>query len=526
MPRLPQPPKFSVPVAIIVTFACALFWANAKDPFTRIHFSLRSAGGEKTPGMVFLSKPLSKRPVVLYLYDSRENLQRSGLRLRQLAELGMAAVGIEYNQTNQTAFDDQFEALLDYIRKQAWANTNAVAWFGYGSGAQRLLSYAGSHPEIQPQLCIGLNGGTLDGARFGVPPSGGPAQAEGDNPVVQLPSCQFLLVHGRLDEVFPVNQCEKLAATLRGRDARVGLCILDGQGHHFGRDQDVVYRAIAEYAAAHFGLSGSRSTESHKSHWHYWIPALLLVFWFLWWACSSLLTWCFPCGAKLSRLAKVFYGVTAGVALVALGQTFLQLGLPSRAIAPETLALARILSVRQELRDDFDFLAKDSGWAGKPLRQLLQHVELASLQRKEFYENLSLEMYREFVLSPRIDADGTGEWGWRRQLWEAFYPRVRKESEPMAAVGIVVRFLRERVGISQTANGAGVEAAWKRGLTDSTGFEEIYVAALRAVGVAARLDGQGCAELWTGEKWITAPPPLVRDRLPFQSISSEREFSQ
>lgn len=451
----------------------------------------------------------------------------SGRRLRQFAELGLAAVGIEYNQTNQTALDNQFEALLDYIRKQAWANTNAVAWFGYGSGAQRLLSFAGSPPEIQPQLCIWLNGGTLGADRFGVTPLGGPAPAEGENPVVQLPACQFLLVHGRLDEVFPVNQCEKLAATLRGRDARVDLCILEGQGHHFGRDQEVVYRAIAEYAAAHFGLSGSRSTESDKSHWHYWIPALLLIFWFFWWACSSLLAWCFPCGVKLSRLAKVFYGVTAGVAFVALGQTFLQLGLPSRAVAPETLSLARVLSVRQELREDFDFLAKDSGWAGKPLRSLLQHVELASLQRKEFYDNLSPEMYRQFVLAPTIGADGTGEWGWRRQLWEAFYPRVRRESDPVEAARIVVRFLRERMSISRRhAPGIGIEAAWQLGLTDSAGFEETCVAALRAVGIAARLDDRGRAVLWTGNEWTSAPQPLVRDAFQFQATPSEREANQ
>jgi predicted esterase len=515
---LPRFPKFSLLAAVGVGFLCALFWAKAKDPFERIRFSLRSAGGEKTAGMVFLRKPVSKHATVLYLYDSRENLQRSGLPLRQLAELGLAAVCIEYNQTNQAAFDGQFEALLEYVRKQAWANTHAIAWFGYGAGAQRLLSFAAAHPQTQPQLFICLNGGIL--------PDGTSTDRTLAAALAPPPS-RCLLVHGRQDEVFPLDPCEKLAAGLREQGAKVDLCILDGQGHHFGRDQDVVYRAIGDYTAAHFGLSGTRSTQADDSHWAYWIPAVLMVLWFVWWVCPTILAHCFHSGTKLSWKGKAFYGFTVCVALVALGQTAFHVGLPSRAISLGTVELARTVLVREELRKDFDYLANDPAWSGKPLRQLLQHVELANLQRKEFYENLDSEMYREFVLSPRTGATGASEWGWRRSLWEAFYPRVRKESDPVEAAQVVMRFLRERVGISHTdGNGVGVETTWKFGQTQSAGFEEVYVAALRSVGIAARLDDQGRAELWTGDKWLTAPQPLVRLGFPFQAIPSKGESGE
>jgi hypothetical protein len=40
-----------------------------------------------------------------------------------------------------------------------------------------------------------------------------------------------------------------------------------------------------------------------------------------------------------------------------------------------------------------------------------------------------------------------------------------------------------------------------------------YVAALRSVGIAARLGRQGQAELWTGAEWVTAAQHLLKHGL-------------
>jgi transglutaminase-like putative cysteine protease len=50
---------------------------------------------------------------------------------------------------------------------------------------------------------------------------------------------------------------------------------------------------------------------------------------------------------------------------------------------------------------------------------------------------------------------------------------------------------------------------WLRQTTDEAGFEIIYVAALRSVGVPARLDSNCHAKFWDGNKWQTAPAPSV-----------------
>ncbi len=57
----------------------------------------------------------------------------------------------------------------------------------------------------------------------------------------------------------------------------------------------------------------------------------------------------------------------------------------------------------------------------------------------------------------------------------------------------------------------GIESIWKKQITDAKGFEKIYVAAMRACGVPARLDTQGKAEFHTGTEWKPAPASVGLD---------------
>jgi hypothetical protein len=165
----------------------------------------------------------------------------------------------------------------------------------------------------------------------------------------------------------------------------------------------------------------------------------------------------------------------------------------------------------------------------------VEHVELAGYNRELINWQLDDKVYRDFVLSPVIEPstlppspnfgatsnlqllaaskrsdDGSTGLDWRRPLWEEFYPRIRHESSPEDAAKIVVRHLRERVTIAALPNlPHDVPIIWLRQITDETGFENIYVAALRSVGVPARLDLHQQAEFWDGNKWRPAPSPSV-----------------
>lgn len=175
-----------------------------------------------------------------------------------------------------------------------------------------------------------------------------------------------------------------------------------------------------------------------------------------------------------------------------------------------TVKIAQEALLPEELQDDFAFLCGETVWRGKRLGALLAHVELAALQRTQFYTNLDAALYRPYLLSPKVDDLSLQEIDWRRPFWEHFYPRVRNMHDPLPAAAVVVRALRERVGVSSDyPYRVGVETIWTQGMTDARGFARVYVAALRSTGIAARLSAQGSAEVWTGDAWREAPRTIA-----------------
>jgi len=248
----------------------------------------------------------------------------------------------------------------------------------------------------------------------------------------------------------------------------------------------------------------------------------------------------------------------------AMAQTCIHVITPRLVVSDTTLRIAREWLLAPKWKEDFETLAAKPFWRGQRLKTLLTHVELSNYCVYELINwKVDKAIYDDYVLSPVIDvasgilphvegghpaarnmdtnspamsfhptsrfrrAGRTGstsggtpdattdsELNWRRPLWEFFYPRIRKENSPEEAAEIVVRSLRERVTIISTDRMAahspsGIETIWKNQITDEKGFERIYVATLRSVGVGARLNFQGNAEFWTGSEWKRAPRPLI-----------------
>jgi len=199
---------------------------------------------------------------------------------------------------------------------------------------------------------------------------------------------------------------------------------------------------------------------------------------------------------------------------------------PRMPVSGLTLELAGEFLVAARLQDDFAFVTQQAVWRGKRLGALLDQVELAEHQRKQFYPNLDGSIFQTCVLSPNIDHLPLTELDWRRPLWEYFYPRVRGEHEPLAGAHTIARCLRERVGISsEYPYRVGVETIWTQGMTDAAGFERIYVAALGSVGIAAQLGSQGQAEVWTGTAWQVAPKPLSLAAQPMEPLNQNRSLA-
>jgi len=201
---------------VILLFLGALGWARERDPFVRKWFTLKTSDRNSVKCVAVLPKPMRRYPTVIYVHGSGEDLMKDGVELRQMAELGLAAVSLEFNKTNTTAFSAQFGQLLHYLNRQTWVNTNAIAWVGFSLGANVTFDFLLKHPEQPPQLFVQLGGAGLQGW-----------QAEGQtNNEFTLLRCPVLFVHGEQDEVFPVADTKRLAATLQAVGVPVELKVI------------------------------------------------------------------------------------------------------------------------------------------------------------------------------------------------------------------------------------------------------------------------------------------------------------
>jgi dienelactone hydrolase len=510
-----------------------MFWANGRDPFQRIWFKARAPGAPKAECIAVLPKMgrearearrKGKHPLVVYLHEAGGSLIRSGNDLRQMAEMGLAAVGIEYSQGSKAESAAQLAALLDYVGRQKWADTNRMAWVGYSLGAQRLLACALDKPERSPKLLVCIAGGwvpELDAVANRARARERARSGEiGDSPEHVLPF-SVLVVHGEQDEILPLSGARRLAQRLGEMGVRCETRLLAGQPHGFGRNRLLVSRVVGEYCLTR--LAGPDALTTYESIlswqtkakplWVYWIPAGLWVGYWVYLRRRRQVAALHQTEGQKAKLSPWEVGLrwVAGLlASLALGQTALHVVPPRLPVSEHVLAIARRHIVQPKELADFDFLSGSPRWRGQRLKTLLEHVELAHYNRELVDWKLEDAVYRDFVLSPEIDPAADGALDWRRPLWENFYPRIRKEPTTETAAEIVAAFLRERVTIARGVGLPGtISEAWARQITDARGFEALYVAAMRSCGVPARLDASARAEFWTGAAWQAASRPLV-----------------
>ena len=540
---LSKPFASAIPGLVVLLFLGALSWAREQDPFARKWFATKTGDGGSVECVAVLPRPSRPCPVVIYAHGSGGTLMTDGDDLRHMAELGLAVVSLEYDQTNPSRFGAQFEALLHYVGQQVWANTNAIVWVGYSLGSTRMFDFALQHPDQQPERA------RLDTATEGTNPSlrnlspqarreglekrpvivpryvqpkllvllGGAGLREGEsNRLLSSLHCPVFLVHGEQDQSFPVADTKRLASFLETDGLPVDLKIIPNLTHLVESDRGVTFRAIGEYCLTH--LAGGDAWQKYHSIaqwqeeapelWLFWLPAAA---WAVGWVARS--QWRKPRSTKKVKLNRWEIGLrwlAVVLATWALAETSLHLVPPHFSVSDKSLSIARQYLVRPKQRSDFEFLAAKPVWADHTLKALLDHVELAGYNRELINWHLDEKIFQDFVLSPVISGNPHEELNWRRPLWEEFYPRIRHENSPEDAARIVARHLRERVTIAPLANPPrAVPDIWLRQISDQAGFETIYVADLRSVGVPARLASAKTAEYWDGKNWQSAPRPIL-----------------
>ena len=449
-----------------------------------------------------MTKSHQPNPVVVYLHGSRGTVTKDGPTLRLFAELGFAAVSIDYDQSNQKVFDAELRCLSAWLKEQAWARSDSVVWIGSSLGAQRSLSHLLRNPEVRPQFYVRVGGGLVDEAK----------ESSGEGLTI---GCPALLLHGGNDRIFPATDCDKLAGLLRKGGTPAGVIVLPKLAHGFRPDRQAVMRALAEICAERLGAVPSGLTNRTPTCWFVWIPVALA---FGWRAFALKNKWLWLMRADMGPSTGAEWVFRFGASAAAIGAvlfTGICLALPRMEAKEELLRRTVEWGIVNADEADAEFLGRleVSGAGSTPtVSQVLEHAELAGYRGRFLHDGLDDEIWRRHVVSPVISGN-SGRLNWRRPLWENFYPRVRKEASPMSAAVIVCRFLRERVSIVGDAEDLqGVLASWHFQRANPRDWERLYVASLRSACVAARVSDNGKAEIWNGKNWQSAPRPVV-DRL-------------
>lgn len=227
-------------------------------------------------------------------------------------------------------------------------------------------------------------------------------------------------------------------------------------------------------------------------------------------------------GRSQRRGSRILRGCAGATFFGALGLTGLHLFTTQFPTSERTLALARRFLLQPEERADFEFLAAQPIWAGQKLNHLLTHVQLAHYTRGLVNWKLDEPLYREFVLSPEIvrpaaaGHEAATGLNWRRELWEYFYPRIRKANTLDEATTMITVRLERRMKSGATSTGAAprpLTEIWRHPEQPLTSDESalLTVAAFRSAGIPARLNSTSAVEYWDGERWNESKKPAVAD---------------
>jgi len=491
------------------------FWAGhgQSDSVIRQDFTLQTPGHASFAGVVLRPRSVNawSDAMVIYAHAAGGSLSNDVPELRRLAELGLAAVSLDYDQTNHAAFHAQFDALQAWLnqQEQSWANTRAVAWLGLSLGANHFMDEALRHEQPEPQVLILLSSQGLTGSFTHR------TLAPFHHPV--------LLLQGEQDHWFPWTDTEQLYLKLTGEGVPVAIKGFPGLGHGLEPDRGVILRCLGEYCLSQ--LAGTNWWRNYHSPAESsvgpagrlcWLSAMLwLLSWNFWGrrakrvlpAVEGTLKAGQRPALRLSFGVRVF--ATVLVAWV-LAVNFIYVIIPQLPVDKFTLAIAQRWMVPLTEKADFDYLSRQPAWAGKPLKTCIEQIQLAGYVRHHFNLRGDDAIYREYCLSPFITGRPGETGNWRRTLWAEFDPDINAETDPVAAASGVVRHLRENVSVLNVPGlPEDVSGIWRRRVTNAAGFEIIYVAALRSAGIPARLDANHLAELWNGTGWQTAPAPAL-----------------
>jgi len=417
--------------------------------------------------------------------------------------------------------------LSKYLKEHSTFYGSSICWIGNALGAQSLLDAELTRGTIDSRLSIFLSCekpykniemdsvtnmlGFMDDS---------PSSPRGANAFESVANPFMLFVQGQNDDIFTPKQVESIAKTLRLYGITAFTTDVAGVGHDLDPDSSLIIRLVGELCKQIVIPNGVSEPISSKVS----IRELILCFFTFALIISIWSTIDGNINSYLQTILRYFiyfykrrktfimFVTTVLISLFAVCVIATQL----EANGVDVYIVSKTL-VPPSQRNAFMHLASITLSEGNSLYTLLNYFKLANYDRSLSNWKLKDNDFDDFVLSPCLDNKQQMQLCWRQHLWELLYPRIKHVQTEEQAATIIVRYLRERITITTEAKRPteyDLVDIFNSQLIDKNGFSMIYVAALRSVGIPAKLNDSGQALFFYKNSWTIAPEPDILSLCP------------
>ncbi|MCX6952704.1 MAG: hypothetical protein NTV51_11150 [Verrucomicrobia bacterium] len=496
------PPLCTWSFAIGTVFCLVIGYVGSGEPLRRDRIRSRTSQGWFT-GLIMAPRATGLWPPAIFIQESplREG-ELNGQALQQLAGQGFAAFAYRSSRSAPRAVAD--------IMKDC---PGAVA-----AGARTMKAlYVIEHPDETERLrevfrqeglisvCVVC---VVDHWPAGSGPPGpgrieaGPATQPGDR--------------GHLRGKLVVVRGEEWTSEDEGRlqmfhrsfgERAVELQLLHYGGLARGGDHIALYRRIGELGARSLDLpgrpaAGNPSPSMDRAQWSH-----------LGWGFLALLgATCLLRAARLGlvRSTASVWGAVAVLTLVAsAGVGVVCTVVSDTAVGEWSSGAAGMFLIDADERADWNWLLSEGRMPPPRVSLLVEQTKLARRALKALYGHLEPELYRRYLLSASLGGDLETDWRWRRLLWDSLVQHMRAAESPEVGAQIVRRVISERMSLSDGTH-PSVYAMWTEGAVARDELPRLHLAALRAVGIASRVNPAGQMEIWARDGWVVTPEVNLR----------------
>lgn len=421
---------------------------------------------------------------MIYIHEISGEMIQDGATLRKLACAGFICVDAQIRQSDAKVLKQDLDGLAGMLEARKLLNGQGCAWMASGITPDFFIQLAALRQELRPDLLVCM----ADTNRHDIPiKSLSVVPPKLDFPV-------FVLTNAYQDDS---SQQEALRSWLQKGNNHVETL-------GFQQTEDVPdtlpYWELAQKVRQILNSAGKVQAfgplprpEAHSISFFLWPAAGFFLL------CVIVLS-----GRQMAHLRKLLSAQKMAPNFVYL------LGIALGCVLGNKIVKTHHSQLPTRVLKSEEILSFSDKWnlADAEGKEVREYLELADYCRRLVNWDINEIEYQDYVLNPVLMAGTKTGLEWRWILWSGFYPKIRKTNSPLEAASVLAGELRTEIEIqNQARNDFNFTRIWRDRVASPEQFKILHVAALRAVGICARINAQGMVEIFQSTKWVPAPRP-------------------